>query len=134
MCTFPTSCVLLHPGSTPPILTPSWRTMETRWCLATLTPTIPPDTPGQEMTKQGPEEKRFDGAINSSQLAAVNLDLPTRPLDLPTRSSSRPSWKPWLQIVKASNQGTPRIRPCSLFLQVWSHASISESLLAEQLP
>ena len=44
-------------GTTPLALTLFRRTVETRWCLATLTPTIPLGSPEQEMIGQRPEER-----------------------------------------------------------------------------
>ena len=65
-------------GTTSPTLMPFWWTVETRWCLATLTPTIPPGCPEQAMTGQQSEREGLDGAINSSLLGVANQDLPTR--------------------------------------------------------
>ena len=42
-------------GTTQLTLMLFWRTVETRWCLATLTPTIPPSSPELEMIGQRPE-------------------------------------------------------------------------------
>ena len=48
-------------GTTPLTLTLFWRTVETRWCLATLTPTISPGSPEPQMTGQRPEGRLSTG-------------------------------------------------------------------------
>ena len=61
--------------------------METRWCLATLTPTIPPGFPEPEMTGQRPE-----GRLSTGRSTVCNSLLRTKISQLhssPRASSSR---------------------------------------------
>ena len=72
------------PGTLPLILTPFRRTMDNRWCLATLTPTIPPGSLEQEMIGQRPQGKRLMGrSIVRSSL----LRTKTSPVTSPPRAS-----------------------------------------------
>ena len=61
---------------------PFWWTLETRWCSATLTPTIPPGSPEQEMTGERPEEKCLMGrstVCSSLQTKFSLLSSPSGP-------------------------------------------------------
>ena len=74
----------IYPGVLqPPTLTPFWWTVDSRWCLATLMPTIPPGSPEQEMIGQRPEVKRLMGpyTVRSSMLQ-TKISLLTSPPDI----------------------------------------------------
>ena len=62
-------------GTTPLTSTPFWRTAETRWCSAILTPNTPPGSPEQEMTGQRPE-----GKISTGRSTVRNSVLQTKTL------------------------------------------------------
>ena len=65
--------------TTPQTLTPLWRTLESRWCLVTSTPTIPPGSPEQEMTGQQPEGELSKG----DQQFATHCCEPRSPYHIP---------------------------------------------------
>ena len=72
---------LRHPtlGTTPPTSTPFWRIVETRWCSANSTPTIPSGSPKQEMTGEQPE-----GRLSTGRSAVRNsLCKPISPYPTP---------------------------------------------------
>ena len=74
------------PRITPPTLPPFWR-IDHRWCLATLTPSIRPGSPKQEMIGQRLEGMRFMGrsTVCSSLLRTKTSLLSSRPRSSPPR-------------------------------------------------
>ena len=74
----------IYPGVLqPPTLTPFWWTVESRWCLEILMPTIPPGSPEQEMIGQRPEGKRLMGSCTvRSPMLQTKSSLLTSPPDI----------------------------------------------------
>ena len=64
-------------GTTPQTFEPFWWTVETRWCLATFN-AHHPSWFSRTDDRAAARGEALDGAVNSSKLAVVNQDLPTR--------------------------------------------------------
>ena len=63
--------------TTPPTLTPFWRTVEIRWYLAPLTPIIPPGFPKQGMTgRHNPDPEGREASRAGSLLTPISLICP----------------------------------------------------------
>ena len=80
-------------GTTPPTSKPFWRIVETRWCSATLTPTMPRGSQEQETTEHRPEGRPLTGQSTvRNLLLQTKISLPDSP---PRASLSRrisPFW------------------------------------------
>ena len=122
---------LRHPtlGTTPPTSTPFLGIVETRWCSANSTPTIPSGSPKQEMTGQQPEGRLSTGR------SAVRKPRSPYPTPLPGRQGQPSS----PDITLLSGNLLPDVA-WSIFLYYFFltyniiHASITGKLIKKRGP